>query len=194
MLAVVWSAEHFHLYLYGTSYVIYTDHKPLLGIFKSQRPSSTRIERWRLRLVPYQFKLRYRPGKDDKNPANYISRHPCSTESSDPIEDYVNYVYNSADQKAMTPDEVRQFTTTDTVLQAATRDVKTGRWNDARVSNFRNVQNELITCNRTVLRGTRIIMPAVLQAKAVELAHVGNQGIMKTKKLPRRGRMSRLTS
>ena len=182
MLAVVWSAEHFHLYLYGASCVIYTDHKPLLGIFKSQRPASARIERWRLRLMPYQFELRYRPGKDDKNPADYTSRHPCSTESSDPIEDYVNYVCNFAVPKAMTLDQVRQHTSTDTVLQAVTRAIKTSRWN-ARVGNFRKVQNELTTCNDIVLRETRIVRPATLQAKAVELAHVGHQRIVKTKKL-----------
>ena len=52
MLAVVWSAEHFHLYLYGTNCVIYTDHKPLLCFFKRQHPSYTRIERWRRIILP----------------------------------------------------------------------------------------------------------------------------------------------
>ena len=134
--------------------------------------------------MPYQFELRYRPGKDDKNPADYISRHPCSTESSDQIEDYVNYVCNFAVPKTMTLDEVRQHTSTDTVIQAVTRAVKSRRWNDARVSNFRNVQNELTTSKGIVLRETRIV--AALQAKAVELAHVCHQGIVKTKKLLRK--------
>ena len=73
MLAVVWCAEHFHLYLYGESFTICSDHQPLLGIIKSQRPASARIERWRIRLLPYVFELKYRPGKDDKNPADYMS-------------------------------------------------------------------------------------------------------------------------
>ena len=112
------------------------------------------------------------------------SRHPCSTESSDQIEDYVNYVCNFAVPKTITLDEVRQHTSTYTVIQAVTRAVKTGRWNDARVSNFRNVQNELTTSKGIVLRETRIV--AALQAKAVELAHVCHQGIVKTKKLLRK--------
>ena len=96
----------------------------------------------------------------------------------------VNYVCNSAVPKAMTLDQVRQHISTDTVVQAVTRAVKIARWNDARVtSNFRNVQNELTTCNGIVLRGTRIVLPAALQATAVELVHVGHQGIVKTKKL-----------
>ena len=36
MLAIVWATEHYHLYLYGAKFTVITDHKPLLGIFKSQ--------------------------------------------------------------------------------------------------------------------------------------------------------------
>lgn len=50
-----------------------TDHKPLLGIVHSKKPASARMGRWRLRLMPYQFTLEYRPGKDDLNPADYMS-------------------------------------------------------------------------------------------------------------------------
>ena len=36
MLAVIWAIEHYHLYLYGAKFTVITDHKPLLGIFKSR--------------------------------------------------------------------------------------------------------------------------------------------------------------
>ena len=55
MLAVVFGVEHFHLYLYGSNFTVYTDHKPLLGIYKSQKAATARIERWRLRLTPYDM-------------------------------------------------------------------------------------------------------------------------------------------
>ena len=45
MLAVVFGVEHFHLYLYGSNFTVYTDHKPLLGIYKSQKSATARIER-----------------------------------------------------------------------------------------------------------------------------------------------------
>ncbi|GFN83103.1 hypothetical protein PoB_000960900 [Plakobranchus ocellatus] len=41
-------------------------HKPLLGIIGSCKPTSVRIDRWRLRLMPYEFNLIYRPGKDQR--------------------------------------------------------------------------------------------------------------------------------
>ena len=45
MLGVAWAVEHFHLYLYGSEFIIATDHKPLLGIFNSYKPTSARIDR-----------------------------------------------------------------------------------------------------------------------------------------------------
>ena len=59
MLAVVWAAEHFHLYVYGSKFHIITDHKPLLGIFKSSKSTSTHIDRWKLRLMDFITKHFY---------------------------------------------------------------------------------------------------------------------------------------
>ena len=52
MLAVVYGVEKFHIYLYGSTFSVITDHKPLLGIIGSSKPASARIDRWRLRLMP----------------------------------------------------------------------------------------------------------------------------------------------
>ena len=51
-LAVVWGCERFHLYLYGTTFDIYTDHKPLEIIYSPTSKPPARIERWGLRLQP----------------------------------------------------------------------------------------------------------------------------------------------
>ena len=74
-LAVVWACEHLHLYVYEKPVTIYTDHKPLVSIYdnSSSKPPA-RIERWALRLQPYQVTVKYQRG--DINPADYLSRHP----------------------------------------------------------------------------------------------------------------------
>ena len=36
-----------------------------------------------------------------------------------------------------------------------------------------------------ILRGTRVIMPKILRQRAINLAHEGHQGLVKTKKLMR---------
>ena len=58
-LAVVWGCEKFHLYLYGTEFDLYTDHKPLEIIYSPRGKPPARIERWALRLQPYRFKIIY---------------------------------------------------------------------------------------------------------------------------------------
>ena len=109
ILGVVWAVQHFHLYLYGSEFIIATDHKPILGIFNSHKPTSAHIDRWKLRLIPYNYQLIYRPGKDAENPANFMSRHPSNIDSEEHCiaQDYVYYVCIQAEPKAMTLQEIK---------------------------------------------------------------------------------------
>ena len=185
MLATVWGVEHFHLYIYGSKFRIITDHKPLLGIFKGNRQTSLRIDRWRLRLMPYNCELVYKPGKDDENPADYISRHPVNKPSSKSVaEEYMSYVCNNAVPKAMTLDEVHNETATDDVMQKLMKTIQSGKshdWDDIDIRPFKPVCSELTICNGVILRENCLVMPTSLRSKAVNLAHASHQGIVKTK-------------
>ena len=187
MLAVVWATEHYHLYLYGAKFAVITDHKPLLGIFKSHKPTSPRIDRWKLRLMSYNYEIIYRPGKDDANPADFISRHPDkATPFPDNIaENYVNYLCNNIIPKAMTLSEVQKETKNDSTLQKLSQAVETNHWSDPEIQRYKNVKDELSVCDGLIIRGTRLVLPKSLQHQAVELAHTGHQGIVKTKRLLR---------
>ena len=127
MLAVVWGVEHFHLYVYGAQFSVVTDQKPLIGIFKNHKQTSARIERWKLRLMPYDCKLIYRPGRDSENPAGFMSLHPSSSQLDEQnlAEDYVNFVCTNAVPKAMTLEEIKQETKEDMELQAVIKAVET---------------------------------------------------------------------
>ena len=54
-LAIIFGVKKLHQYLYGHKFVIYTDHKPLLGLSKPDRATPTmaaaRIQRWALILA-----------------------------------------------------------------------------------------------------------------------------------------------
>ena len=109
-LAIVWSIEHFHFFLYGQQFTLITDHKPLEVIYGNRHSKlSARIERWVLRLQPYTFKVIYKPGKE--NPADYLSRHP-TTESirkqEKMTEQYVHFIVQNSVPKVMTLKSLKQ--------------------------------------------------------------------------------------
>ena len=128
MLAVVYLAEHFHLYLHGEKFTITTDHRQLLGIVKSLKPAMARIERWRLRLIPYRYSLIYQPGKNDLNSVDYLSRHPHhKPEKDNAAEAYISYVVQNTIPKSITPEEVKKATEEDSLLQKVKAAVANGR-------------------------------------------------------------------
>lgn len=103
-LALVWAVERFHYYLYGRSFGLITDHKPLEVIFGHRSKPCLRIERWVLRLQSYKGTVIYKSGKS--NIADPLSRLVAGlsgeTASFDECtENYVNWVVANAEPKAM---------------------------------------------------------------------------------------------
>lgn len=78
-LAIVFAGKHFHQYLYGRAFKIYTDHKPLMSLFSETKCISTlasvRIQHWSLTLSAYQYAIVYRAGKYNAK-ADVLSRLP----------------------------------------------------------------------------------------------------------------------
>ena len=80
LLAVVWSLEHFKYYLFGSNFILQTDHQALLSALKNNRGNKTyqsRLTRWVDRLLPFHFKVEHIAGKN-MGFADYLSRHPNS--------------------------------------------------------------------------------------------------------------------
>ena len=190
-LAIVWGCEHFHFYLHGAPFTLVTDHRPLEAIFGKplSRPSA-RIERWALRLQPYDFNIIYRAGKD--NPADYMSRHPLPsthTRQAESAEAFVSLITTHATLQAMTLEDIRSATAKDARLQRVIQCIKSGKWYDLDkdMQPFFQVRSELCTTQdqAIVLRGSRIVIPDALQTTILNLAHEGHQGLVKTKRLLR---------
>lgn len=72
LLAIVWSVRYFRPYLYGRTFTIVTDHKPLQWLFNLKEPNS-KLVRWRLKLEEFDYKIIYKKGASNTN-ADALSR------------------------------------------------------------------------------------------------------------------------
>lgn len=116
-----------------------TDHKALETIWNNPRSKPpARIERWGLRLQPYNFRVEYRKGAH--NPADYISRHPVLTQTNDSTratkvaEEYINFASHHATPKAMTLTEIKEETLKDPVLQKVSAHIRNNTWHKIRMT------------------------------------------------------------
>ena len=162
-LAVVWACEHFNRFVKGAPrFTVISDHTPLVFIWQKARPP-LRIERWGLRLQPYNMVIKYRPGAD-------------------------NPLASVAISMALTVDEVKRETAKDATLQVVIKLVQTNKlhdiahYRDTGVSyvcllSFSKVGDTLIVNESAdlLMRDYQIVFPNTLQKRVVELAHEGHQ-------------------
>ena len=144
--------------------------------------------------------------KGNRNPSDFLSRHTSLAEpkaAEKMAEDYVNFLSLHAVPRAMTLAEIQKATKEDVTLQHLIQVIRSGEWSTlqspqegvdaAQLLMFANVKQELTVNSNSdlILRDHRIVIPEVLRKRAVEIAHEGHQGLVKTKKLLRDSQASR---
>ena len=133
-LSLEWGIEHFRLFLICSEFDVITDHKALESIFnnpKSKPPA--RIERWMMRLQPYNFKVIYKKGS--LNESDYTSRHLVSglheiSDEGEIAEAYVNFIVNHPVPKSMTLNEIQEETIKDPTLTKVRESLISGKWDN----------------------------------------------------------------
>lgn len=75
LLAVVAGLRHFRHYLYGTPFLLRTDHAALTWLMNFKEPEG-QVARWIAALQTYQFEIHHRAGRSHGN-ADALSRRPC---------------------------------------------------------------------------------------------------------------------
>jgi hypothetical protein len=184
-----------NMYLAGTDFEVVVDHKPLVPLYnKDTRPKQARVDRHRMKLAQYSFKMVYEPGV--RNPCDYGSRHPPVkpkyTEldreqlgvEEDDTELWVNRLLEEQLPTAITRKMLRKATAEDEQLKHLMEDIQEGTCRKA-LHRFDKVFEELATVDGIVMRGDQLIIPGQLQAQVVELAHEGHMGQEKTLQLLR---------
>lgn len=75
-LALTWAIQKFHIYLFGRTFILQSDHKPLVYI-NSAKHINSRVLRWSLILMEYDFSVEYIKGSENVG-ADYMSRLPSA--------------------------------------------------------------------------------------------------------------------
>ncbi|CAC5391313.1 unnamed protein product [Mytilus coruscus] len=170
-LAVVWGCERFHLYLYGKEFILVTDHKPLEVIYSPKSKPPARIERWAMRLQPYTFKVKYKPGP--QNAADCLSRLSQvqdETTGRNIAEEYAYFVAQNAVPNAMTFKMIKDSANLDKDI----KQILNGKISKS--NNLFRFREELSVVDGVLLKGSRIVIPDRLRKQTLQLAHEGHQG------------------
>lgn len=178
-LALVWSVEHFNIFVYGKEFDLITDHKPLEILFGPRSKPCARIERWVLRLQSYKYNVIYKPGKT--NIADPLSRLCTHTELPPTGEDaHVHQIVEQSRPQAVTMTDIKEVSGTDQEIKDVKKGLYEHEWTEL-AKGYKVFENEFCFYGNILLRGNRIVIPNKLRKAVLDAAHEGHPGIVAMK-------------
>uniref|UniRef100_A0A5S6QMV4 RNA-directed DNA polymerase n=1 Tax=Trichuris muris TaxID=70415 RepID=A0A5S6QMV4_TRIMR len=206
-LALMFGVKKFHQYLFGRHFTAVTDHKSLLGLLATKKPTptvmTTRMLRWRLLLSAYDINLVNRSGKLMGN-ADGLSRLPLPNQESTgtPGEEFVNpSLFADVMMMGVEGNEgiddvtlldartVAKLTRKDPILSRLQHWVLHG-WPSGNqgdhFTQFIRRRDELTAVRGCLLLwGSRVVVPKHLQKDILEVLHHAHPGAVRMKALAR---------
>ncbi|RUS70453.1 hypothetical protein EGW08_021782 [Elysia chlorotica] len=185
-LSLIFGVTKFRKYIIGHQIELYTDHKPLLGLFGEHKAfpenASARVQRWALILSGYSYRLAYRPGH--QNNADALSRLPLpETPLVSEPPDAVDHLFNFVDELPVTATDIAKETLKDPLLKQvfnfAARGWPSKPSDDVRAFTAR--KHEISIDNGCLLWGTRVIIPTSLRSRVLDILHETHIGISRMK-------------
>ena len=191
-LAVIFAVKKFHQFLYGRHFIIYTDHKPLLGLFNPEKATplmaSGRVQRWSLTLLGYEYELVYRPGSQNSN-ADSLSRLPLpDTPKTTPLLGNVINLLETINSAPINAAKMKLWTERDPVLSRVKQYVLLG-WpttvSEEELQPYYARKDELSVDAGCLLRGSRLIVPPQGREEVMNVLHDSHPGIVRMKGIAR---------
>lgn len=188
-LALVCTIKKFHKYLYGQHFTVYTDHKPLVGIFGKAGKNSiyvTRLQRFILDLAIYDFDIVYRPSEKLGN-ADFCSRFPLQQEVPAELDTDVIKSINFSKTIPLDFKMIAKETRDDEFLQNIKRFMLNG-WPERVDKRYRDVfanQQDLELVEDCLLYKDRVVIPKIYQKDVLTMLHNNHCGVVKMKRLAR---------
>lgn len=190
-LALTWACDHFHEYITGLCINLETDHKPLLQVLQTKPIDelSPRLQRFRLRLMRYEYKIFYIPGKEllvaDALSRNFLDKThiPVDNELAEETEAHISLIVTSLPVKPYFLDQIKVEQENDEICKKLREYYLHGWPQKNKVSKemlpYYQYRFEISHSQGFLLRGARLIIPKLLQSKCLDLIHQGHLGIVK---------------
>ncbi|XP_062558126.1 uncharacterized protein K02A2.6-like [Armigeres subalbatus] len=189
-LALVCVIKKFHKFLFGQKFTVFTDHKPLLGIFGKQGKQSvyvTRLQRYIMELSIYNFDIEYRPGSKMGN-ADFCSRFPLDQKIPRGVDYEAVNSLNFTNELPIDFASISKEIKSDKFLTEVIEFVRT-EWPKNVPKQFRNwfaVKEKLEMVDDILMMENRVVVPEKLRKDILKLLHDSHSGLVKMKQLARR--------
>ena len=182
LLAIVFGTQRFHTYLYGRSFCVYTDHRPLIMITnKTITSAPPRLQRMLIALSGYNMTVIYQPGVDNQL-ADGLSRFPNPHNTSKlKLDIRVDFIRFSPNRIEL----LQNDTMSDPTLQHLQEVIITGwpeRMNElpTDLRSYWSMRDEMSIENDLILKGQQIVIPRTQQQVILKQLHTAHLGKEKT--------------
>lgn len=191
-LGTTWACERFHIYLIGKDFTLETDHKPLVPLLGSKDLDllPARIQRFRLRLMRFRYKVVHVPGKDLRI-ADALSRAPSTPpDKRDRELEHESTAFISAIMQNLPAtdrrlEEIRAHQAEDDVCRSLKKYCLDG-WPEKHhlqglMTQYWSYRGDITLYDGLLVYGTRIVIPSSMRQDILDKLHEGHQGITKTR-------------
>ena len=192
-LAIIFGIKKkFHQRVFGRSFQITSDHKPLLRLLGENKGvpvmASARMQRWALTLAAYEYRLVYKGGKDNGN-SDALSRLPLPSYHSEvPVPGEVIQMLERLENTPLDAAPMKQWTRTDPVLPQVLLYTTKGwpnSWPMETLKPYFTRKDEISIQDGCLLWGSRVIVPSRGRQRVLYEFHACHLGMSKTKGLAR---------
>lgn len=188
-LAITWACEKYNCFVNGITFVIETDHKPLIQILQTKNIDALtpRLQNFRLRLTRFDYSIQYVQGKNQAV-SDCLSRAPIEVISgrSQLCQNYANAVIKSKPFSDAYLQKIVDYQNKDeickTLINFVTNGWPTKKNVPANMKPYFEYRFDFSIVQNLLLKDTRIVIPRVLQNELLSLIHTGHFGITKCRR------------
>lgn len=188
-LSLVHATEKFKDFVTGINIILETDHKPLLQVLQSKPLDdlTPRLQRIRMRLMRYNYEVRYVPGKQLVL-ADSLSRNPVAGKQEDLEIEFENakYVRFVVENIPATNDMINLIKSEQEKDHVCTkiREFCVGEWPAVKhlseeLKPYHAFRNDISLVQDILMFNSRLLIPASLQETILKRLHEGHLGVNK---------------